>query len=100
MALISVPVHNRCSGWYAPACAFDYACCGCFGLNSTNLRIRPMKALMFRFARDESGVTAIEYGLIAALIAVVIIVAVTTVGTDLSKVFNTVATSLNTAIAP
>ena len=59
-----------------------------------------MKTLLFRFARDESGVTAIEYGLIAALIAVVIIVAVTTVGTDLSKVFNTVATSLNTAIAP
>jgi pilus assembly protein Flp/PilA len=59
-----------------------------------------MKNLLFRFARDESGVTAIEYGLIAALIAVVIIVAVTTVGTDLSKVFNTVGNSLNTAIAP
>jgi pilus assembly protein Flp/PilA len=59
-----------------------------------------MKALLFRFARDESGVTAIEYGLIAALIAVVIIVAVTAVGTDLSAVFNVVGNSLNTAIAP
>jgi pilus assembly protein Flp/PilA len=59
-----------------------------------------MKTLLFRFARDESGVTAIEYGLIAALIAVVIIVAVTAVGTDLRTVFNVVGNSLNTAIAP
>jgi pilus assembly protein Flp/PilA len=59
-----------------------------------------MKTLLFRFTHDESGVTAIEYGLIAALIAVVIIVAVTTVGTDLSAVFNVVANNLNTAIAP
>jgi pilus assembly protein Flp/PilA len=59
-----------------------------------------MKTLMLRFARDESGVTAIEYGLIAALIAVVIIVAVTAVGTDLRAVFNVVGNSLNTAIAP
>jgi len=56
-----------------------------------------MKTLLLRFALDESGVTAIEYGLIAALIAVVIIVAVTTVGTDLSLVFNAVAANLATA---
>ena len=56
-----------------------------------------MKALLFRFAEDESGVTAIEYGLIAALIAVAIIVAVTTVGTDLAAVFNSIATSLSAA---
>ncbi|MHB8285741.1 MAG: Flp family type IVb pilin, partial [Caulobacteraceae bacterium] len=37
-----------------------------------------------RFVQDESGATAIEYGLIAALIAVVIITAVTTLGTNLS----------------
>ena len=55
-----------------------------------------MKTL-FRFAQDESGVTAIEYGLIAALIAVVIIVAVTAVGTDLKAVFNAVATGLTSA---
>ena len=53
-----------------------------------------MKNLVSRFVSDESGVTAIEYGLIAALIAVVIIVAVTAVGTKLSTTFNTVATSL------
>jgi len=53
-----------------------------------------MKNLVSRFVSDESGVTAIEYGLIAALIAVVIIVAVSVVGTNLSKTFSTVAGSL------
>ena len=50
-----------------------------------------------RFRKEEEGVTAIEYGLIAALIAVVIIVAVTAVGTSLSGTFNTVSTSVNSA---
>jgi pilus assembly protein Flp/PilA len=53
-----------------------------------------MKNLVSRFVSDESGVTAIEYGLIAALIAVIIIGAVTTVGTRLSTTFSTVAGSL------
>jgi pilus assembly protein Flp/PilA len=53
-----------------------------------------MRHLFRRFVIDESGVTAIEYGLIAALIAVVIITAVTTVGTKLSGTFNAIATSL------
>jgi pilus assembly protein Flp/PilA len=44
--------------------------------------------------RDESGATAIEYGLIAALIAVAAIAAFQLVGTNLSAIFNTVATSL------
>ena len=43
--------------------------------------------LISRFVRDESGATAIEYGLIAALIAVVIITALTTIGTNLSTTF-------------
>ena len=47
-----------------------------------------------QFARDEEGVTAIEYGLIAALIAVVIIAAVTLVGTSLDPTFRAVATAL------
>ena len=42
----------------------------------------------------EDGVTAIEYGLIAALIAVAIIVAVTAVGTDLNTLFGKVSTAL------
>ncbi len=47
-----------------------------------------------KFWKDESGVTAIEYGLIASLIAVVIITAVTTIGTDLLARFNAVATAI------
>ena len=43
---------------------------------------------------DESGATAIEYGLIAALIAVVIITAVTLVGTDLTNMFGSVSSGL------
>ena len=50
--------------------------------------------LISRFVRDESGATAIEYGLIAALIAVVIITALTTVGSNLNTKFNAVATGL------
>jgi pilus assembly protein Flp/PilA len=50
--------------------------------------------LISRFVRDESGATAIEYGLIAALIAVVIITALTAVGSNLSTKFNSVATTL------
>ena len=48
-----------------------------------------------QFVRDEKGATAIEYGLIAALVSVVAVTAMTTVGTDLTKVFTTIATSLN-----
>lgn len=51
-----------------------------------------------RFVRDEDGVTAIEYGLIAALIAVGIIVAVTAVGTQLKTVFTTIAADLTAAV--
>jgi len=54
-----------------------------------------MSRFITRFVKDESGATAIEYGLIAALIAVVIIGAVTTVGTDVKTTFTAVATGLN-----
>jgi pilus assembly protein Flp/PilA len=49
---------------------------------------------ILKLFRDESGATAIEYGLIAALIAVVIVTALTTVGTNLKNTFNTVSTNL------
>lgn len=52
-----------------------------------------------RFLRDEEGVTAIEYGLIAALIAVVIIVAVRAVGTGLGTTFKNVAACLGVTSA-
>lgn len=58
-----------------------------------------MKNLISRFVRDESGATAIEYGLIAALIAVAIIVALTTLGSSLSTTFTGVSTSLDNANA-
>ncbi|MBL1257080.1 MULTISPECIES: Flp family type IVb pilin [Methylocystis] len=53
-----------------------------------------MNQIFARFVRDESGATAIEYGLIAALIGVVIIGAVTTLGTKLSSTFSKVAGNL------
>jgi len=55
-----------------------------------------MSKFITRFLKDESGATAIEYGLIAALIAVVLVTGVTAVGTKLSGTFNTVQTKLPT----
>ncbi len=49
---------------------------------------------LLKFFKDEEGVTAIEYGLIAALIAVAIITAVTSVGTELKATFTNIATKL------
>jgi pilus assembly protein Flp/PilA len=53
-----------------------------------------MRALFHNLVRDESGVTAIEYGLIAALVAVVCIVAWNLLGTHLSTEFSTIAGSV------
>ena len=53
-----------------------------------------MTAFLSRFIADESGATAIEYGLIAALIAVVVITAVTTIGTNLKGTFNNVGNAV------
>ena len=53
-----------------------------------------MKVLVARFISDESGATAIEYGLLASLIAVVIIAAIKLVGSNLSTTFNNVANNL------
>jgi pilus assembly protein Flp/PilA len=48
------------------------------------------------FVRDEDGASAVEYGLLVALIAVVIIAAVTALGTALKKLFTGVATTIGT----
>ena len=56
-----------------------------------------MTKLMNRFVKDESGATAVEYGLIAALIAVVVITAVKAVGTNLNTTFYAVANNLTSA---
>ncbi len=53
-----------------------------------------MKSLFSRFLKDESGATAIEYGLIAAGIAVVIITAVNALGTQLNTTFEKVTTDM------
>jgi pilus assembly protein Flp/PilA len=52
-------------------------------------------AKLLAFIQDERGATAIEYGLIAGLIGVVIVTAVTTVGTKVSNQFNEIASKLN-----
>jgi pilus assembly protein Flp/PilA len=57
-----------------------------------------MTNLVRRFLRDEAGVTAIEYGLIAALISVVCITAMTTAGTELKAVYTSIGSSLSTAL--
>jgi pilus assembly protein Flp/PilA len=53
-----------------------------------------MRNVMTKLFKDESGATAIEYGLIAALIAVVIITAVKSIGTNLTTTFTSVASAL------
>ncbi len=58
----------------------------------------PMQTLLSRFAKDESGVTAIEYGLIAALISVVCIAAMTFAGQQLLAVYNNIGNALAGAL--
>lgn len=53
-----------------------------------------MAALISRLLKDESGATAIEYGLIAGLISVVLITVMGTVGTGLTTRFNAIGTAL------
>ena len=55
-----------------------------------------MAQLAKRFAQDESGATAIEYGMIASLIAVVIISTITAIGTKLKTAFTSISTGLGT----
>jgi pilus assembly protein Flp/PilA len=58
------------------------------------MEFNPMKNLIARFVKDESGATAIEYGLIAAGISVVIIVAVNGIGSTLNTKFGFISTQL------
>ena len=54
-----------------------------------------MRKFVTKFISDESGATAIEYGLIASLIAVVIIVGATTLGTNINQLFTDIAACLD-----
>ncbi|ASY64911.1 Flp pilus assembly protein, pilin Flp [Sinorhizobium sojae CCBAU 05684] len=56
-----------------------------------------MKTIFARLLKDESGATAIEYGLIAALISVALIAGATTVGDSLENVFNAIGGELTAA---
>ena len=58
-----------------------------------------MSKLFSRFLKDESGATAIEYGLIAALISVAIITGATTLGSTLNTTFQNISTHITTAAA-
>jgi len=59
-----------------------------------NLPENPLRAFLAKLINDESGVTAVEYGLIAALIAVAAVTIMGTVGTNLSTTFSKVAAKL------
>ena len=54
-----------------------------------------MSKLLIRFAKDQSGATAIEYGLITSLIALAIVGAITTVGSSLTTTFGNVSSNLH-----
>ncbi|MBN3783773.1 MULTISPECIES: Flp family type IVb pilin [Burkholderia] len=58
-----------------------------------------MKALLIRFLREENGVTAIEYGLIAGLIAVAIVAGVTNIGSSLGNMFTNLGTCVSSPTA-
>ncbi len=59
--------------------------------------MKPFATTLRRFLSREDGVTAIEYGLIAALIGLVIIGGITVLGTNLETKFNSIATSVGSA---
>ena len=56
-----------------------------------------MTSLVLKLVKDESGATAIEYGLIAALVAVAAVVGMSALGTSLNNVFTSVSNTMNAA---
>lgn len=65
-----------------------------------NMGIGKMINVIRNLIKDESGATAIEYGLIAALVSVAAIGALTAMGGSLNTMFTAVSTALNTAVGP
>ena len=59
-----------------------------------------MVSVLKRFVQDESGASAIEYGLIAALVSVAAILALQSLGSSLNSMFSRVSSTLQTAVAP
>jgi pilus assembly protein Flp/PilA len=64
------------------------------GARYTQERVKTMKSFISRFNKDESGATAIEYGLIAGLVSVVIVTALILLGPKLTGVFTAITTAL------
>jgi pilus assembly protein Flp/PilA len=64
------------------------------GFDMLNYFMTLASFLTQRLGRDDRGATAVEYGLMVALIAAVIVTAVTLIGTNLTSVFNTVANAI------
>ncbi len=58
-----------------------------------------MRKFIMKLAKSRAGATAIEYGLIAALISVVVVAALTAIGTNLNTTYNTISTDLSKANA-
>jgi len=79
--------------WAPPDSLFLHQLSKCMGHISTT-RGSPVVQFASRFIKDESGATAIEYGLIAALIALAIITAVTALGAKLGGTFNNIKTKI------
>jgi pilus assembly protein Flp/PilA len=73
---------------------------GSFFIHTEELMMNKMVSAVKAFVADENGVTAIEYGLIAALVGVVIVGAVKVLGTELKATFNDVVTNLGGTPAP
>jgi pilus assembly protein Flp/PilA len=67
------------------------------GLTALFLELKAMTRFIRKLLGDEAGVTMIEYALIAALVAVAAITILTTLGTNVSKIFNTVSNKLSSA---
>jgi pilus assembly protein Flp/PilA len=70
--------------------------CRIEAVNKSGTWSREMKTLFSRFAKDESGATAIEYGLIAGLLSVAIIGILVTMGDSLTSIFSQIDTALKT----
>lgn len=68
-----------------------------FKFDTSKFRRSQMLKMMRRFSLDKAGVTAIEYGLIAGLVSVVIITILTTMGQSMTQIFTTISNALTTA---
>jgi len=69
-------------------------------IGENKMSFQSLKSVFRKFGRDETGATAIEYGLIAGLIAVAIITAVSLLGSDLTDTFTTISTELGKVNSP